>query len=95
MKEDYTNDEGDENFINTKVSTTPINININLACSIVPIFPIWISITYVRNQSNTRNQFKTYFITNKNKFKNRIKNLQECGHHNCRELSQFLYPAQR
>ena len=95
MKADYTNAEGDENFINTKVATTPINININLACSIVPIVPIWISITYVRNQSNIRKELKTYCPTNKNKFKNRIKNLQECDHHNCRELSQFLYPAQR
>ena len=95
MKADYTNVEGDENFINTKVATTPINININLACSIVPIALIWISITYVRNQSNIRNQFKTYCLTNKNKFKNRIKNLQECDHHNCTELSQLLYLAQR
>ena len=93
MKADYINTEGDENFINTKVATTPINININLACIIVPIVPIWISITYVRNQSNIRNQFKTYCLTNKNKFKNRFKNLQECDHHNCREISQFLYPA--
>ena len=84
MKEDYTNDEGDENFINTKVATTPINININLAWSIVPIVPIWIAITYVRNQSNIRNQFKIYCLTNKNKFKNSIKNLQECDHHNCK-----------
>ena len=76
MKADYTNVEGDENFINTKVATTPINININLACSIVPIVPIWIAITYVRNQRNIRNQFKTYCLTNKNKFKNRIKNLK-------------------
>ena len=95
MKADYTNVEGDENFINTKVATTPINININLACSIVPIVPIWIAITYVRNQSNIRNQLNRYCLTNKNKFKNRIKNLQECDHHNYRELSQFLYPAQR
>ena len=55
MKADYTNAEGDENFINTKVATTPINININLACSIVPIVPIWIAITDVRNQRNIRN----------------------------------------
>ena len=62
MKADYTNVEGDENFINTKVATTPINININLACSIVPILPIWITITYVRNQRNIRNQLKTYCL---------------------------------
>jgi len=62
MKAEYTNAKGDENFINTKVSTTPINININLAWSIVPIVPIWISITYVRNQSNIRNQLKTYCL---------------------------------
>ena len=95
MKAEYTNAKGDENFINTKVATTPINTNINLAYSIVPIVPIWISITYVRNQSNIRNQLKTYCLRNKKKIKNRIKNLQECDHHNCRELSQFLYPAQR
>ena len=93
MKADYTNAEGDENFINTKVATTPININIHLACNIVPIVPIWIAITYVRNQNNIRNQLKTYYLTNNNKLKNRIKNLQECDHHNCRELSQFLYLA--
>ena len=39
MKADYTNAEGDENFVNTKVATTPININIKLACSIVPHCP--------------------------------------------------------
>ena len=62
MKAGYTNAEGDENFINTKVAATPIKININLTCSIVPIVPIWIFITYVRNQSNIRNQLKTYCL---------------------------------
>ena len=95
MKADYTNGEGDENLINTKVASTHTNINIYSTCSIVPIVPIWIAITYVRNQRNIRNQLKTYCLTNKNKFKNRIKNLQECDHHKCKELIQFLYPAQK
>ena len=62
MKADYTNAEKDENFINTKFAATPIIINIHPACSIVPIVPIWIAITYVRNQSNIRNQLKTYCL---------------------------------
>jgi len=62
MKAYYTNAEKDENFINTKFATTPIIINIHPACSIVPIVPIWIAITYVRNQSNIRNQLKTYCL---------------------------------
>ena len=62
MEAHYTNAKKDENFINTKFTTTPIIINIHPACSIVPIVPIWIAITYVRNQSNIRNQLKTYCL---------------------------------
>ena len=62
MEADYSNAEKDENFINTKFATAPIIINIHPACSIVPIVPIWIAITYVRNQSNIRNQLKTYCL---------------------------------
>ena len=35
----------------------------------------------------TTNEDKEMEYLEEDKFKNRIKNLQECDHHNCRELS--------